>query len=118
MAGTYLFLNYNCIFAYEISLSDRWGVLAKDFILCSIYRSNQPSRKFTALHKLISILLQLTKSCGVRAISKNYSGDEFVILPLCQNLLFDVMRRSFLSENCKLYKPNSQWPMFPKNKSH
>ena len=34
--------------------------LVKYFTLCSIYRSNQPYGKFTELHKLISIVLQLT----------------------------------------------------------
>ena len=64
MAETYLFLNYNCILAYEISFSDRWGdilrVLAKNLTLCRIYRSNSHHGKFTALNKLVSIVLRLT----------------------------------------------------------
>ena len=48
MAATDLFLNYNCILAYEIIKYlfridwDNLSVLAKDMTLCSDYRSNQP----------------------------------------------------------------------------
>ena len=45
MAAAYLFFNYNCILAYEISFSDTRK-------LCSIYRSNQPLWK---IHGIASI---------------------------------------------------------------
>ena len=42
LAAAYLFFNYNCIFAYEISFSDTRK-------LCSIYRSNQPLWKIHSI---------------------------------------------------------------------
>ena len=68
-----------CIDGYKLS------VLAKDFTLCSIYHSNQPLSKNTALHKLISIVENLRIKSSKNFLRnhavpglffKNCSGDE------------------------------------------
>ena len=51
MAAADLFLNYNCILAYEIYLL---------YALLVFIAQISHYGKFTALHKLISIVLQLT----------------------------------------------------------
>ena len=63
MAAAYLFLNYNYILTYEICFSDQWeqpqGVSSKIFFVVFIPRISHYG-KITTLHKLISIVVQLT----------------------------------------------------------
>ena len=65
MAAAYIYFLTTIAFwpinnIFQIDGVNNLRVLSKDFNLCSIYRSNSYYGKFTALHKLISIVLQLT----------------------------------------------------------
>ena len=83
MTEAYFFLNYYCIwfvkylFSIDGDIRNNLLMLANNFTLCDIYRSNQPLWKTHPLNQLISISLQLknqikkkfpAKSCGARVI--------------------------------------------------
>lgn len=77
MAVVYLFFNCNRVLAYKISFQVDRDNRYKDFNLCSIYRSNQPLWKDTALHKLIPII----ENWRIKS-SKNYPQNH-AVLGLC-----------------------------------
>ena len=77
MAVVYLFFNCNSVLAYKISFQVDRDNRYKDFNLCSIYRSNQPLWKDTALHKLIPII----ENWRIKS-SKNYPQNH-AVLGLC-----------------------------------
>ena len=68
MAASYLFFNYNCILFCEMSFPDRWGHAKSTtsecylkVLFCLVFIAQiSHYGKFMALHKLISIVLQLT----------------------------------------------------------
>ena len=72
MAAAYQFFKHDSYLVSKYLFQSMWTfyinylrVLVKHFTLCSIYRSNQPLWKFTALQKLILIILQLTNQLVV-----------------------------------------------------
>ena len=74
MAAAYLFLNYNCILAYEIVF---WNTL------CSIYRSNQPLWKIHGIAQINFDCFAIDKSNQVK-ISREITR--------CQRFFLKIVR--------------------------